>query len=97
VLLAEIDGVVLGGIGYLIGPYLWNRQEKAWEEMFFWAYPEAPYGTALHLLHAAHAEGKTAGAVMFTLHALHNSPKGVDRAYRRLGTQPVQTTYMGAA
>lgn len=97
VLLAVVDGCVMGGIGYLIGPSTWNRERVAWEEFFFWAYAEAPFGTAKLLLDKAYANGKEKGATLNTAHALHSSPAGVDRAYRRLGMLPVQTTYMGAA
>lgn len=96
VLLAEVDGVVMGGFGYMVIPNLWNRSLSTWEEIFWWVYPEAPPETAMLLLRQAWANGKAAGATVFTAHKLETSPRGVDIAYRRLGMKPVQTTYMGA-
>lgn len=97
VLIGEVDGVVMGGIGFFIHPQLWNQSALAFEEIFFWSYPEAPHGLAWKLLIHAKATGTSSGCKIFTFHALANSPKGVDRAYRKLGVEPVQTTYMGAA
>lgn len=95
VLLAEIEGVVFGGVGVLVNPYIFNLERVSCEEIFWWCYPEAPPETAMLLLRAAKAHGKANGATVFMFHALEQSPPGVDLAYRRMGTKPLQTTYMG--
>jgi hypothetical protein len=95
VLLAEVDGRTVGGIGLLVTPSLWDATRIACEELFWWCANDAPPSAAMRLLRVAKEHGKAAGATLFTFHRLTTSPPGVDLAYRRMGTQPMQVTYVG--
>lgn len=96
VLLAEEGGRLVGGIGLLICPSIWDASRITCEELFWWCADDAPPAAAMRLLRAAKDCGKAAGASIFTFHRLETSPAGVDAAYRRMGAAPVQVTYMGA-
>ena len=94
-LVAEDDGRIVGGIGLLFAPFLWNPAITVADELFWWTAPDAPFRTAKTLLTEALALIDARGAVP-TFRALATSPAGVDRAYRRMGLVPLETVYMRA-
>ena len=94
-LLAERGGRVVGGLGLIVSPHLWNPEILAMEELFFWTAPTAPKSAALRLLRAALSLAAERGVSVISFKALTTSPKGVGRAYERLGLRPVETSYMG--
>jgi hypothetical protein len=96
VLLAEVYGETVGGIGYGIAPYQWDLKRVVGEEIFWWAYPGAPPIAAAKLWLTMLQHWTEAGVSVKILHRLMNSPEKVDAVYRRAGTRPVQVTYMGA-
>lgn len=96
VLVAERGGEVIGGIGLLLAPQLWNPEIIAMEELFWWVAPEAPNVTALCLLRAARRLAQECGVAQVTFKSLTSSPPAIDRVYRRMGLRPVETAYMGA-
>lgn len=96
VLLAEDDsGEVVGMLGSLVTPFIWDRSRLCCEELFWWVSPGAPNSAALKLMRQHRDDAKMAGAEVMIFHKLDESPDGVDRVYRKMGTRPVQTTYMG--
>lgn len=95
-LVAEHEGRIVGGIGVLYAPHIWNPGLMAGEELFWWTARAAPAATALRLLRAARASARKRGAAMVTFKSLTSSPPGVDRVYRRMGLRPAETAYVGA-
>lgn len=95
-LVAEHDGGIVGGIGMLYAPHIWNPGLLVGDELFWWTAPDAPRTTALRLLRAARESARERGALL-TFKKLTSSPDGVDRVYRRMGLRPAETVYMGWA
>ena len=96
VTVAEHEGRLIGGIGMLYAPCLWNSHINTGEELFWWVDRNAPKATALKLLRAAKDQAKTIGCKYVTFKSLTSSPEGVDRVYRKMGMRPVEMSYMGA-
>lgn len=96
VFLAESDGRCVGGLGFIVAPYIWDREKLACDELFWWCESNAPKTAALMLLNAFKRKVDQSGAKIFSLHRLMSSPEGVDKAYRWLGADPVQITHAGA-
>ena len=92
-IVAEHNGVVVGGIGLFYSPFLWNRDILVAEEHFWWTDKEAPFSTGMKLIRQAMKNIEEKGATpMFK--SLSTSYKGVDKAYRKHGMEPVETLYM---
>lgn len=92
ILLAEHDGRVVGGIGILFAPYLWNPDRLVADEIFWWTYRDSPPKTGRLLLQEAmmRIDGKNA-IPMFR--KLTTSPPGVERAYLKIGLEPIETVF----
>ena len=93
ILLAEHENRIVGGIGILYAPFLWNPKILVSDELFWWAYKHAPFRTGRRLAEEAMKRIEEKGAIpMFRL--LENSPKGAEKFYRRhLGLKPVETMF----
>lgn len=92
VLLAEHEGRVVGGIGILYAPYLWNSAILVADEMFWWAAQDAPFRTGKKLIDETMRKIEEKKAVpMFR--TLTTSPLGVERVYRSFNMQPVETVF----
>ena len=96
VTVAVDGGRVVGAIGMIYGPCLWNLDAVVADEAFWWAAADAPKTAALRLLRFTLQRVAARGAVA-NFKCLTSSPAGVDRVYRRLGLRPVETSYMGVA
>ena len=93
VLLAEHEGRIVGGIGILYSPYLWNPSFVVGEELFWWAGKNAPFRTGKKLMDEAMKRIDEKGAIpIFQL--LENSPKGAEKIYQHHGLSRVGTIYM---
>jgi len=94
--IAEHNGTVVGGIGVLFAPYTWNNDVLIADELFWFVDDDAPYKTAILLFNAAMKEVNEKDAIpMFR--ALHESPRGVDKMYKKQGLKPVETLYVRAS
>ena len=93
--IAECDGKVVGGIGFIYAPNMWNPKSKAAEEIFWWVDEDAPNGTALKLLRYAELEAKERGCTLIVFKRLTSSPASIDKVYTKMGLRPVETAYMG--
>ena len=92
-IVAEHNGVVVGGIGLFYSPFLWNRDILVAEEHFWWTDKEAPFSTGMKLIKQAMKNIEEKGAIpMFK--SLSTSHKGVGKAYMKHGMEPVETLYM---
>ena len=96
VLVADVDGEVVGGLGVLYAPFTWNQDVLIADELFWWAQPHAPFRAASRLLETAVERAEAKGAVPI-FHSMASSPDSVTRAYARFGLLPSETTYMRAA
>lgn len=91
-LLAEHNTEVVGGIGILYAPYIWNPKLTVADEIFWWCYESAPYRTGWRLFEQAMKNIDARNAIpMFS--ALETSPDGVARTYRRAGMKPIETKF----
>ena len=92
IILAEHETRIVGGIGILLAPFLWNPEILAADELFWWAYKNAPFRTGACLIDEAMKRIDKKGAIpMFRV--LENSPKGVEKLYRRKGMKPIETMF----
>lgn len=91
----EEKGIV-GGIGMLYAPCMWNQEAIIGEEIFWWVSEEAPKSVALRLLRSAKEQSVSVGCKFVSFKSLTSSPEGVDRIYRKMGLRPLETSYMGA-
>jgi carbon starvation protein CstA len=93
VLLAEHNSRIVGGIGIFYTPYLWNQDILVGEELFWWTAKDAPFRSGRMLIDEAMKNIKNKGAIP-VFRTLLTSPKGVEKLYKRLGLEPVETVYM---
>lgn len=92
ILVAESEGEIVGGIGILYAPYLWNPKRLVADELFWWCHEKAPPRTGWRLIDHAMANIDERGAIpMFS--ALETSPLGVRKIYHRFGMKPIETKY----
>lgn len=92
VLLADDDDEIVGGIGILYAPYIWNSAILVADELFWWCKKGAPFRTGKRLIDEAMKKVHEKGAIpMFR--SLTTSPPGVDRIYREFQMFPVETVH----
>ena len=78
ILLAEYEDKIVGGIGILYAPYLWNPARIVGDELFWWTAQDAPFRTGRYLIDEAMKCIDKKGAIpMF--HSLETSPRGVEK------------------
>lgn len=92
ILLAEHEGRVVGGIGILYVPYMWNNAILVADELFWWCSTEAPFRTARKLIDEAMQKIKERDAIPF-FRSLTTSPLGVERLYKKIGFKPIETAW----
>lgn len=92
-LVADHEDEMVGALGLLYSPYLWNPAVLTATELFWWAKTDAPYRTGSMLINEAMARVEARGAIP-VFRALESSPPGVVRKYEKLGMVPVETTYV---
>lgn len=83
---AKKGNIVIGGIQSLVVPHMWNRGVTTSQEVFFWVRPENRGGSsASRMLRAHENELEARRTQLRSLCSLKSSPKGVERAYEKLG------------
>lgn len=92
--LAQQGERVVGGLGLFIAPFAWNPDRLLAEEIFFWCAGDAPPVTALKLLRVGLASAKTRGSSHFMMHAMSTSPAKFHDVLKRLGFEPLQSSYI---
>ncbi len=95
ILVAEYDGYIVGGIGMIYAPCMWNLKVSTAEELFWWVSKDAPLFTALRLLRHVSSSAVAKGCKFVVFKSLSSSPKTLDKVYRKMGLRPVETSYMG--
>lgn len=93
--LIEQDGRIVGGIGLLFLPFLWNRRIRAMSELFIWTAPDAPRTAFLRLIRTAQRRKRERGADISEFVRMTSSPGSIDRIYGGLGLRKAQETWVG--
>lgn len=89
---AEHEDEIVGGIGILYAPYLWNPKRLVADELFWWCHENAPPLTGWRLIDQVMATVDKRGAIpMFS--ALETSPTSVSKIYQRFGLKPIETKF----
>lgn len=95
VALAIDSGVVVGGLGVIYAPYIWNPRIRMGEELFFWTARGAPNTAALLLLRFARRRAVETRAGIVAFKSLRTSPVKLARLYEAMGLRYLESTYMG--
>jgi hypothetical protein len=95
VLVAEEEGKLVGGIGLLYSPGIWDKDVTHVEELFLWVAEGAPPTTLLRILRWTIQRAREKGGKLMTFKSLTSSPKSLDSVYKRLGLRLIENTYMG--
>lgn len=94
-LVAEKDGRLIGMVGLVLAPFLFNRERVTAHEVMWWVDPdERETGAGVALLRAIIPACKERGASAIQMGCLSTSPPQADALYRRLGFEPSEYTYM---
>jgi len=93
ILIAEHENAVVGGIGILYTPYLWNADMLSADQLFWWAQEGAPFRTARVLFDEAMKRIEERGA-MAIFRVPNTLTKGIDKLCRKAGLIPTEITYM---
>lgn len=95
IFVAEYLGRMVGGLGFMYTPNMWNPSSIAAEEIFWWVSKDAPWTTSLKLLRTARLDALEYGCSLVVFKSLISGPKSVDKIYRQMGLRPVEIVYMG--
>lgn len=85
----------IGGIGFIISPYMYNSYHKVATELFWWVTPterNSPVG--LRLMKKGEACAADAGCTLICMSLLSSSPQSVGKIYEKLGYVFSEGTYM---
>ena len=96
VIVAEYENNIVGAIGMLYSPMMWNPEITGGEEIFWWTAKDAPITTALRLLKFVQNKAKKTGLKFLTFKKLTSSPENVKKVYARMGLTEIETSFMGA-
>jgi GNAT superfamily N-acetyltransferase len=94
-LVAEVDGVVVGMAGAGICPAYFNRNQTVAQELFWYVEEEHRNGVGAALLRALEAGVKTRGAHTFTMITVAGMRSdALARLYRRDGYRPAELSFI---
>ena len=93
-LVAEVDGALVGMVCLLVLPFLFNAKKTSAEEVAWWVDPDArSSGAGAALLAAIEPACLAAGADMIRMATLATSPSHAGILYERAGYVHSDTTY----
>lgn len=91
ILVAEHEGKIVGGIGIVYVPFIWNHSILVGDELFWWT-KNAPFKTGTSLFDFAMKRIKEKGArPMFR--ALDTSPEHIEKFYERRGLMKIESAF----
>lgn len=89
---AEHEGKIVGGVGIVYVPFIWNHSILVGDELFWWTAPNAPFKTGTALFDFAMKRIKEKGArPMFR--SLDTSPKHIEQFYERRGLNKFESIF----
>jgi hypothetical protein len=89
---AEHEGKIVGGIGIVYVPFIWNHSILVGDELFWWTAPNAPFKTGTALFDFAMKRIEEKGArPMFR--SLDTSPKHIEKFYERRGLNKFESIF----
>ena len=90
---AEHDGKIVGGIGIVYIPFIWNRSILIGDELFWWTSDNAPFKTGASLFDFAMKRIEEKGAKpMFR--SLDTSPKHIEKFYERRRLKKLESVFV---
>lgn len=93
-LVATVDGRVVGMVGLFIAPFMFNHAVRTAHEVVWWVDPDARKSGAGHALLAAVEQAcRAAGAVAIQMVHLSNSPPQAAALYERMGYRFSESCY----
>lgn len=94
-LVAEVEGRIVGMVGLFIGPHLFNRNAIGAYEVVWYVDPAARGSrVAWRLLEAIEPECKAKGATRIQMVHMANSPPQAAALYERMGYVHSETSYV---
>ena len=93
-LVAEHEGEVVGMVGLVVAPFMFNANCRSAHEVVWWVNPEAQgAGIGRELLAAIEPACKEAGAQMIQMVMMANSPPQAQALYERFGYGHSETSF----
>ena len=93
-LVAEVDGRVVGMVGLVVVPFMFNNAKTAAYEVVWWVDPEVQgLGAGKALLSAIDDACKAKGCATVQMVHLRNSPPQAAALYERLGYANTESSY----
>lgn len=94
---ADCDGVLLGMVGLIVTPFLFNASVLSAHEVMWWVDPAAVgNGIGGRLLSAAETVARERGAVIMQMIHLPASPPAAAKLYERAGFTQSEVSYTKA-
>jgi hypothetical protein len=87
-----LDDRIVGAVGFVVTPYLWNPELIICEEMLFWCLDDAPPMTSLALIRHLERCAEERGADAIIMHAIDGVERRFSNFLTRRNYQPIQTT-----
>lgn len=92
ILVAEHNGEIVGGIGIVYVPFMWNQSITIGDELFWWSSQGAPFRTGRTLFDEANKRIEQKGArPMFR--SLNTSPVHISKFYERQGLKQLESVF----
>jgi hypothetical protein len=97
VTVAEHDGRIVAGAGFLVAPLFWNPEMMSAEEMFWWGAEDAPALAARGVLRGAidSVKDRYPEPILVSMKRMETSPDAVARLYERMGLTHLEYTHIG--
>jgi hypothetical protein len=89
---AEHNDIVVGGIGIVYVPFIWNQSVMVGDELFWWVSKGAPFKTGRTLFDFAVKRIEQRGA-MPMFRSLDTSPAHIEKFYERRGLTKFESVY----
>ena len=89
---SEHEGKIVGGIGIVYIPFIWNHSILVGDELFWWTSKNAPFKTGASMFDFAMKRIKEKGArPMFR--SLDTSPVHIENFYERRGLKKTESVF----
>ena len=94
VLVAEVNGELVGMVGLIVSPFPFNKDMTSAHEVMWWVHPEAQgMGVGRALIEAVEPACREAGASVVQMTHLANSPVAAGKLYEKMGYTLCESSY----